>query len=201
MKNRSESRDIIRQIKTIIKSLVEENSGENTEGSTNKNNIGITNDSPTSIGWNPEKPFSKLSIVESAKVRIILINKLPLMSEQECRQTEKELDALIREGKRNECLSKSYEVIATKKPTPKYLRSYLDRIVNTEIALDHIEQAKDTLAVLIAFSENQKDIKPNNLSHLYISLARLFVRSGNKKEASLALEWAEHIFPKNKKVI
>lgn len=152
-------------------------------------------------GSKPEKPRFKLNIIKTAKSNSILVNELPIMSELECRQFEKELDSLIREGKRDECLAKSYEVIATHKPTPKYLRSYLDRIVNTEIALDHTEQAKIVLAVLIAFSESQKDTKPNNLSHLYISLARLFVRSGDMDEASLALDWAEYIFPKNKTVV
>ena len=198
--HKSESREIIRQIKKKIQNVAEVNSEENTEPS-NKDNAGTVSDSQTSIGRMPERPNFRLSIVEAARVKNVLIEKLPLMSEQECRQVEKELDALIREGKREECLSKSYEVIATKKPTPKYLRSYLDRIVNTEIALDHIEQAKEILAVLIAFSENQKDTKPNNLSHLYISIARLFTRTGNKDDASLALDWAEYIFPKNKKIV
>ena len=198
--HKSESREIIRQIKKKIQNIVEVNSEEKTDSS-NKDNAGTANDSPTSTGWKPERPNHRLSVVENAKVKNVLIEKLPLMSEQECRQVEKELDTLIREGKREECLSQSYEVIATKKPTPKYLRSYLDRIVNTEIALDHIEQAKDILAVLIAFSETQKDTKPNNLSHLYISIARLFARTGNKDDASLALDWAEYIFPKNKKIV
>lgn len=198
--HKSESREIIRQIKKKIQNIVEVNSEEKTDSS-NKDNAGTASDSPTSTGWNPERPNHRLSVVENAKVKNVLLEKLPLMSEQECRQVEKELDTLIREGKREECLSQSYEVIATKKPTPKYLRSYLDRIVNTEIALDHIEQAKDILAVLIAFSENQKDTKPNNLSHLYISIARLFARTGNKDDASLALDWAEYIFPKNKKIV
>ncbi len=198
--HKSESREIIRQIKKKIQNVVEVNSEEKTESS-NKDNAGTVRDSQTSIGRMPERPNFRLSIVEAAKVKNVLIEKLPLMSELECRQVEKELDALIREGKREECLSKSYEVIATKKPTSKYLRSYLDRIVNTEIALDHIEQAKEILAVLIAFSENQKDTKPNNLSHLYISIARLFARTGNKDDASLALDWAEYIFPKNKKIV
>lgn len=148
-----------------------------------------------------EKPLSTLDVVETAKAKNVLIDKLPIMQESECRQVEKELDTLIREGKREECLSQSYEVIATKRPTPKYFRSYLDRIVNTEIALNHIEQAKEALSILIAFSESQKDTKSNNLSHLYISLARLFIRSGNISEASLALDWAEYKHPKNWKVV
>lgn len=198
---KSDSREIIRQIKGIIKNLAGENAEESPVDRFSKDNSEITGDLATPSGWKPEKPSSKLAIIESAKIRTVLINKLPLMSEQDCRQTEKELDALIREGERDKCLSKSYEVIATKKPTPKYLRSYLDRIVNTEIALDHFEQAKDILSVLIAFSEEQKDTKPNNLSHLYISLARILVRLGNKEDASLALDWAEYIFPKNKKIV
>ena len=148
-----------------------------------------------------EMPAKNLEIVEDAKSNQILINDLPIMSDIECRQVEKELDALIREGKREDCLSKSYSVITTQKPTPKYLRSYLDRIVNTEIALGHIEQARDALAVLIAFSAKQQETKPNNLCHLYISLARLLVRLGDGENAILALEWAEYIYPKNKKII
>lgn len=198
---KSDSREILRQIKGIIKNLAGENAEESPVDRFFKDNSEITGDLATPLGWKPKKPSSKLAIIESAKIRTVLINKLPLMSEQDCRQTEKELDALIREGERDECLSKSYEVIATKKPTPKYLRSYLDRIVNTEIALDHFEQAKDILSVLIAFSEEQKDTKPNNLSHLYLSLARILVRLGNKEDASLALDWAEYIYPKNKKIV
>lgn len=226
---KSESRAILRQIKDKVKLATpqeQENedsqilSGDNINNTTVKASGGselfVTESEqlkiagPTVVGsvnlesisgWKPEKPKFKLSIIKTAKSNNILVNDLPIIPESECRQIEKELDSLIREGKREDCLAKSYEVITTKKPTPKYLRSYLDRIVNTEIALDHTEQAKTILAVLIAFSESQKDTKPNNLSHLYISLARLFVRSGNINEASLALDWAEYIFPKNKKVV
>lgn len=199
---KNESKVILRQIKEKLKNLSPEvNEDDAEQNIINQSKIIESKDISSPSEVNIDEPLSTLDIVEAAKVKNILFSKLPIMSEPECRQVEKELDTLIREGKREECLSQSYEVIATKRPTPKYLRSYLDRIVNTEIALNHTEQAKEALAILIAFSESQKDTKPNNLSHLYISLARLFVRSGNKKEASLALEWAEHIFPKNKKVV
>jgi len=225
---KSESRAIIRQIKEKIKLANPQDANENSRTKSdsseddlltkpNENAELFVTDSEKSkltgpniigsvnleslFGYKPEKPKFKLSIIKTAKSNSILVNDLPIMPESECRQIEKELDSLIREGKREECLSKSYDVITTQKPTPKYLRSYLDRIVNTEIALDHTEQAKTILSVLIAFSESQNDTKPNNLSHLYISLARLFVRSGNINEASLALDWAEYIFPKNKKVV
>lgn len=196
---KSESKAILKQIKDKIKSLSPKNNEDENEANTPKALESVEKDSVSDS--TPEKPLSIIDIVEAAKVKNFLFNKLPIMSESECRQVEKELDSLIREGKREECLSQSYEVIATKRPTPKYLRSYLDRIVNTEIALNHTEEAKNSLAILIAFSESQKDTKPSNLSHLYISLARLFVRSENKKEASLALDWAEYIYPKNKKVV
>lgn len=149
----------------------------------------------------PKRPKTEISIVKEATMNKILSEELPIMSETECKQIEKDLDIMIREGLREDCLSKSYEIITTKRPTPKYLKSYLDRIVNTEIALDHVEQAKNILSVLIAFSENQKDTKPNNISHLYISLARLFVRLGDKENALLSLDWAEYIFPKNQKIV
>lgn len=196
---KSESKAILKQIKDKIKRLSTKNFEDENEANTPKPLESVEQD--TLSDSNPEKPLSTIDVIEAAKVKDVLFNKLPIMPESECRQVEKELDSLIREGKREECLSQSYEVIATKRPTPKYLRSYLDRIVNTEIALNHIDQAKETLAVLIAFSESQKDTKPSNLSHLYISLARLFVRSENNQEASLALDWAEYIYPKNKKVV
>lgn len=190
----SESKNILNKIKEKVRELIQEQGDEEIA------NIEIPDKKNLSVSYQ-EKPQSKIGIVESARANTILVNEFPVMSEVECRQVEKELDSMIRNGKREECLLKSYEVVTTKKPTPKYLRSYLDRIVNTEIALDHTEQAKEMLAVLIAFSESQKDIKPNNLSHLYISLARLLIRLGNKEEAMLALDWAEGIFPQNKKVV
>lgn len=196
---KSESKAILKQIKDKIKCLSPKNIEDENEANTPKALESVEQELFSDS--TPEKPLSIIDIVEAAKVKNVLFNKLPIMSESECRQVEKELDALIREGKREECLSQSYEVIATKRPTPKYLRSYLDRIVNTEIALNHTEEAKNSLAILIAFSESQKDTKPSNLSHLYISLARLFVRSKNNMEASLALDWAEYIYPKNKKVV
>lgn len=199
---KNESKVILKQIREKLKTISLEVNEEESEQKNLNLPKGIESvDSSPLPDIKPEEPISTLEVVEAAKVKNVLFNKLPIMSESECRQVEKELDTLIREGKREECLSQSYEVIATKKPTPKYLRSYLDRIVNTEIALNHMDQAKETLAILIAFSESQKDTKPSNLSHLYISLARLFVRSENKKEASLALDWAEYIYPKNKKVV
>ena len=199
---KNESKIILKQIREKLKTISLEDSEEEPEHNLSNLPKGVESDDSNSFPDNkPEEPISTLEVVDAAKVKNVLFNKLPIMSESECRQVEKELDTLIREGKREECLSQSYEVIATKRPTPKYLRSYLDRIVNTEIALNHIDQAKETLAVLIAFSESQKDTKPSNLSHLYISLARLFVRSENKEEASLALDWAEYIYPKNKKVV
>ena len=140
-----------------------------------------------------QKPIA----VEEARASVVLMEKLPLLSEKECRMIEKELDTLVREGKREECLSKSYEVIATKRPTPKYLKSYLDRVVNTEIALGHTEQALKTLATLISLSESQNDTKPNTLSHLYISLARLLKRMNEFKEVALSLDWAIYLQPKN----
>jgi len=196
---KSESKAILKQIKNKIKSLSPKNHEDDNDTNSPKNLESI--EQYTLSDSKPQKPLSTIEIIEAAKVKNVLFNKLPAMSEAECRQIEKDLDTLIREGKREECLSRSYEVIATRRPTPKYLRSYLDRIVNTEIALNHTEEAKNSLAVLIAFSESQKDTKPSNLSHLYISLARLFVRFENKKEASLALNWAEFIYPKNKKVV
>lgn len=199
---KNESKVILKQIREKLKTISLEDNEEKSEQKTSNLPNGIESvDSSPLPDIKPEEPISTLEVVEAAKVKIVLFNKLPIMSESECRQVEKELDTLIREGKREECLSQSYEVIATKKPTPKYLRSYLDRIVNTEIALNHIDQAKEALSVLIAFCESQKDTKSSNLSHLYISLARLFVRSKDHKEASLALDWAEYIYPKNRKVV
>lgn len=199
---KNESRVILRRIRDKIKDISPSVNEDDTEqNAITPPKVTDSVDSNSSFEKTIEKPLSTLDIVEAAKAKNVLIDRLPIMQESECRQVEKELDTLIREGKREECLSKSYEVIATKRPTPKYLRSYLDRIVNTEIALNHIDQAKEALSVLIAFCESQKDTKSSNLSHLYISLARLFVRSKDHKEASLALDWAEYIYPKNRKVV
>lgn len=142
------------------------------------------------------RPPQKLKIIEEAKESDILSEDLPPMDEQECRQTEKELDTLIRQGEKEECLKRSYEVIKSNRPTSKYLRSYLDRIVNTEMALGNNENAIQMLAVLIAFSEEQQDIKPSNLKHLYISLVRLLMKQNKKSDALLALDWAEYVYPK-----
>lgn len=143
----------------------------------------------------------KLDIITNASSKGILSGNLPLLSDIECRNIEKELDTLIREGKREECLKRSYEVIRNNRPTPKYFKSYLDRIVNTEIAMDNTEKAIETLSILIAFSEVQNDTKPNNLSHLYISLARLLNKLNKKQEALQALSWASYLFPKNKTMV
>ena len=194
----NEAKIVLRQIKDKINEILLEGANKMPVSSNIENNDGgnIEKDKEEQ-----EEPKHKLNIIEAAKSHTILVNTLPQMSESECRQVEKELDLMIREGKREKCLEKSYEVITTHKPTPKYLRSYLDRIVNTEIALDHTEKAQEALAILIAFSESQNDTKPNNLSHLYISLARLLVRIGNKEDAVFALDWAEFIYPKNKIIV
>lgn len=228
---KKESKAILRQIRKRIKELIsfenDEDIQETSNRSSDANNHGIENSQNTEVfkteteqtllgqtpkivgsvdistlpGKKPEKPKMKLMLIETAKSSKILSDNLPLMPEPECRQIEKELDSLIREGKREECLSKSYEVITTQRPTPKYLRSYLDRIVNTEIALDNTEKAISALAVLIAFSENQKSTKANNLSHLYISLARLSIRLGDTNQADLALDWAEYLNPRNTHIV
>lgn len=141
----------------------------------------------------------KPMIITSDDTVKFLNEKLPHLSEARCKALEKELDSLIRRGNKEECLSKSYQILNTHRPTSKYLRSYLDRIVNTEIALGHTEEALKALAYLIAFSEAQKDSNVNTLSHLYISLARLLSKQGLNEEAILALDWAEHINPSSKK--
>lgn len=119
---------------------------------------------------------------------------LPLMTDFECKEKERELDLLIRSGQREECLQQSYDLLSKRCPTPKYLKSYLDRIVNTEVALDHTQEAINALAQLIAFSERQ-DTKPTNLSHLYVSLARLFKKQGLVGEATKALDCAQVLNP------
>ncbi len=144
-----------------------------------------------------QRPSQKPIAIEEARASVVLMEKMPLLSEKECRTIEKELDTLVREGKREECLAKSYEVIATKRPTPKYLRSYLDRVVNTEIALGHTEQALKNLSTLISLSESQGNTKPNTLSHLYISLARLLKKMNERDEVAIALDWAIYLQPKN----
>ena len=142
----------------------------------------------------------KPSILSSEKTRTFLNKKLTNLSEPRCKALEKELDRLIREGQKEECLRKSYQIITTSRPTPKYLRSYLDRIVNTEIALDHTEEALQSLAYLIAFSEKQEDNNNNAIGHWYITMARLYVKLGNKEEALKAIQYSDRLKPNNSMV-
>lgn len=136
----------------------------------------------------------KPEVVISQETQNALPLSLPVMSEYECKEKERELDLLIRNGQREECLQQSYNLLSKHCPTPKYLKSYLDRIVNTEVALDHTQQAIDALGQLIAYSESQ-DTKATNLSHLYISLARLLKKQGQYIEATKALNCAEILTP------
>jgi hypothetical protein len=144
-----------------------------------------------------EKTIVKPSIITSKEVLTFLNKKLTNLPEPRCKAVEKELDTLIRNGEKEECLTRSYQIITTSRPTPKYLRSYLDRIVNTEIALDHTEQALKALAYLIAFSEKQEDTNSNTLGHLYITMARLYIKLGDKGEAQKAILYAEGLKPNN----
>ena len=132
----------------------------------------------------------KPAAITSEETKNFLRAKRPLMTEGECKIIEKELDKLIRNGQKEECLQKSYATIEHKKPTPKYFRSYLDRIVNTEIALGHFEQAEKALAILISFSEKQSDVNDRGLSHLYISMGRVYIRLKQEEEALKALNYA-----------
>lgn len=138
--------------------------------------------------------IDKPEVVISADTKKALPLLLPSMSEYECKEKERELDLLIRRGQREECLQQSYDILHKKCPTPKYLKSFLDRIVNTEIALGHVQEAIDALAQLIAYSETQ-DTKPTNLHHLYISLGRLLKQQGLFNEALKALYCAESLNP------
>ena len=158
-----ESFDLVRDVKLLIDDFF-----ANDDIPFQKKNVTLNKD----VEIKNQRPLQKPIAVEEARASVVLMEKLPLLSEKECRMIEKELDTLVREGKREECLSKSYEVIATKRPTPKYLKSYLDRVVNTEIALGHTEQALKTLATLISLSESQSDTKSNTLSHLYIHFGK-----------------------------
>lgn len=142
----------------------------------------------------------KPAILYSEKTKVFLTKKLTTLSESRCKTLEKELDKLIREGQKEECLRKSYQIITTSRPTPKYLRSYLDRIVNTEIALDHTEEALQSLAYLIAFSEKQEDNNANAIGHWYITMARLYVKLGNKEEALKAIQYSDRLKPNNSMV-
>lgn len=140
---------------------------------------------------------AKPSILSSDEVMAFIDKKLPNLSESKCKQLEKELDTLIRNGQKEECLRQSYQIINTSRPTPKYLRSYLDRIVNTEIALDHTNEALQSLAYLIVLTEQQNDANVNSIGHLYITMARLYQKGNNREEALKAILYAESVKPNN----
>lgn len=152
--------------------------------------------SPTPISVTAPE-LSKPAILSSDEVSKFINKKLTNLSEVKCKQLEKELDTLIRNGEKEECLRRSYQIINTSRPTPKYLRSYLDRIVNTEIALDHTHEALQSLAYLIALTEQQEDASTNSLGHLYITMARLYLKDHNKVEAQKAILYAENLRPDN----
>lgn len=142
---------------------------------------------------NIEKP----AILSSNNVQEFLYRSLPDLYLGECKRLEKELDTLIRKGEKEECLRRSYQIINSSRPMPKYLRSYLDRVVNTEIALDHTNEALQSLAYLIALTEQQEDANVNGISHLYVTMARLYLKEKNREEALKAIVYAEHIKPNN----
>lgn len=144
---------------------------------------------------------TKPAILSSDEVRAFIDKKLPNLSDPKCKQIEKELDMLIRNGQKEECLMRSYQIINTSRPTPKYLRSYLDRIVNTEIALDHTSEALQSLAYLIVLTEQQNDTNANSICHLYITMARLYLKDKNKEEALKAIVYAENLKPNNNAII
>lgn len=148
----------------------------------------------TSLG---NDTFEKPSILTSTDTLDFLNKKLKNLSESRCKALEKELDSLIRNGKKEECLKRSYDIISTSRPTPKYLKSYLDRIVNTEIALDHVSEAIRSLAFLIAVTEQQDGSNANSLGHLYSTMARLYLKEENKDEALKAILYAEKLRPDN----
>lgn len=141
--------------------------------------------------------LSKPAILSSDEVNEFINKKLTNLSEAKCKQLEKELDKLIRNGEKEECLRRSYQIISTSKPTPKYLRSYLDRIVNTEIALDHTHEALQSLAYLIVLTEKQEDANMNGICHLYVTMARMYLKEKNREEALKAIVYAENIKPNN----
>ena len=144
--------------------------------------------------------IEKPSIITSKSTIEFLNKRLTQLSDSRCKIIEKELDTLIRNGKKEECLTKSYQIINTSRPTPKYFKSYLDRIVNTEIALDHTESAIQTLAYLIAFMEQQGEISTSSMGHLYVTMARLYLKEKNKEEALRAIYCAENLKPFNKAI-
>lgn len=73
----------------------------------------------------------------------------------------------------------------------------MDRIVNTEIALDHVSEAIRSLAFLIAVTEQQDGSNANSLGHLYSTMARLYLKEENKDEALKAILYAEKLRPDN----
>lgn len=151
----------------------------------------------THFGVKPQNSeIIKPDIIISPDTIKALPLSLPPMSEHDCKEKERELDLLIRSGRREECLHRSYDLLSKRCPTPKYLKSYLDRIVNTEVALGNIPKATEVLAQLIAYSETQ-DTKASNLSHLYISLARLLKQQSLFNEATKALDCAQFLTPES----
>lgn len=155
---------------------------------------------PSTTNSANDSHLSKPTILSSDKVSEFINKKLTNLSEAKCKQLEKELDTLIRNGEKEECLRRSYQIINTSRPTPKYLRSYLDRIVNTEIALDHTKEALQSLAYLIVLTEQQEDASVNSLGHLYITMARLYLKEQNKDEAQKAILYAESLKPNNNSI-
>ncbi len=145
--------------------------------------------------------LSKPMILASDEVFEFLNKKLTNLSEAKCKQLEKELDTLIRNGEKEVCLRRSYQIISTSRPTPKYLRSYLDRIVNTEIALDHTREALQSLAYLIVLTEKQDDASVNSIVHLYVTMARLYLKEHNKDEALKAILYAESLKANNNSIV
>ena len=158
-----------------------------------KNNLSLYSVSNSII----DTALSKPNILASNEVKEFLNKKLTNLSEAKCKQLEKELDTLIRNGEKEECLRRSYQIINESRPTPKYLRSYLDRIVNTEIALNHTTEALQSLAYLIVLTEQQSDVNVNSIGHLYITMARLYQKDNNREEALKAILYAESAKPNN----
>ena len=156
---------------------------------------------PSTTNSVTDSELSKPTILSSDKVSEFINKKLTNLSEAKCKQLEKELDTLIRNGEKEECLRRSYQIISTSRPTPKYLRSYLDRIVNTEIALDHTKEALQSLAYLIVLTEQQEDASVNSLGHLYITMARLYLKEQNKEEALKAILYAESLKANNNSIV
>lgn len=189
-----------RMIESIRGMLFSKKEERKTKTSLNKSDKSVIGDSPSvampasdPIGPHPEKP----RVITDPKTKEALPLDLPKMTDVECREKERQLDLLIRNGERERCLEISYQLLSQRCPTPKYLRSYLDRIANTEVALNHTSEAISALAELIYFSESQPDIKASNLSHLYVFLARLLYKQNDVVEAEKALNCAEFLGSNN----